>query len=379
MKVVIIGGAGGMGRTVVNTVATFPEVTEVVVLDRDLARAERVAAEAGPTSKAIAFDADRDDLVELLRGADAAVSTLGPFTKFGRLTLTAAIAAGVHYVDIMDDWEPTLEALELHAEAEKAGRTALVGMGVSPGVTNVLARRAAAGLDEVNDLITGWALGGTGAENGTARPNAALVHLVHECTGTIQVVEDGVEQQVRPLQPLVIDYPGIGEVEVRTVGHPEAVTLPRHVLGLTRSVNVMSGALWWLDHLGHMMQRVDDGHLSITEAAILIEEPVAKPAGAPATVRMPTAWAWASGIKDGRPTRVGVGLNRWPAGRMAGSTALPAAQALRMILRGEIDKRGVFAPEDVVPLDLLVERLEPAYHLPSTDIDMVTVSVESDD
>ena len=43
----------------------------------------------------------------------------------------------------------------LDAEARAAGVTAVIGMGASPGVTNLLAARAVAPLDRVDDLFTG--------------------------------------------------------------------------------------------------------------------------------------------------------------------------------------------------------------------------------
>ncbi|WP_406635139.1 saccharopine dehydrogenase family protein [Amycolatopsis sp. WGS_07] len=376
MRVVFVGGAGAMGRAVVTAAAGFAEVSQLLVLDRDADRAEAVAEAAGPKAKAVPFDAGQDDLAGLLAGADAVVSTLGPFTVFGRSTIEAAVRAGCHYIDINDDWEPTLDVLSLDARARQAGVTALIGMGASPGVSNVLAMRAAAELDVVHELVTGWALAGAKAEPGGARPSAALLHLVQQATGSIQVVEDGEEKLVRPLRPMTLDYPGLGEIRVRTVGHPEAVTLPRAMPGLSRCVNVMSGPEWYFDHLAGLMARVEAGELSAHGAAVVLEDEVCRPADAPATLRTPTLWAWAKGLRDGQPCRVGAGLGKWPAGRMAGATGLPAAAALRMVLRGEITRRGVVTPEEVVPFDLLMERLAPWYVLPEAAGELYTVAVE---
>ena len=54
----------------------------------------------------------------------------------------AAIEAGAHYLDICDDWEPTLDMLELGERARARGVTAVIGMGASPGLTNLLAMKA---------------------------------------------------------------------------------------------------------------------------------------------------------------------------------------------------------------------------------------------
>ena len=378
MRVSVVGGAGAIGRAAVQTVAGFDEVSEVVVLDRDAERGTRLVASIGPKATFRVYDADRDNLAEMVRGSSVVISTLGPYTRFGRQTIEAVIEAGVNYVDVMDDWEPTLDVLRLGERAAAAGVTAVVGMGASPGVVSVLAMRAVAELDSVDELVTGWALAGVGPEEGGAKPSAALIHTVEETTGLIKVTEDGVEQMLPPLQTFELDYPGIGKLDIRTIGHPEPVTLPRVVKGLRRSVNVMSGPNWWFEHLESVARRVDAGDLSVHDAALILEEPVERPTDAPPTLRTPTLWAWAKGLKDGRSARVGVGLVKWPEGRMGPATAIPAAVVAQMILRGEIRRTGVVTPEEVVSFDLLMERLDPFYALPKSMPDLYTVAVELD-
>lgn len=377
MRVVFVGGAGAMGAKAVSTASAFGEFTELVIADRDLGAAERLAADLGPRVSAVRFDADTDSAEDLFAGAWGVLNTLGPFTRFGAKVMTAAIASGCHYVDINDDWEPTLEALELHEAAHAAGVTALIGMGASPGISNVLAARAAVELDEMHELVTGWALAGTTSESVGNRPSAAMLHFVHQSTGTIQVVEEGVEAQVKPLQEMTIQYPGIGPVTVRTIGHPEAVTLPRHFPGLTRCVNVMAGPSWYFDTVAQLMSDVERGSIAAEEAALQMDQTPVRPPDAPPTVRTPTIWAWASGVRNGIGTIVAAGLNRWPEGKMAGATGIPAAIALRLLARGDITHRGVVTPEQAVPFEQLIAELEPLYTEPSGSLlPLVTVTSE---
>ncbi|GAA5108271.1 saccharopine dehydrogenase family protein [Haloechinothrix salitolerans] len=367
MKVVIVGGAGAMGRKLVETVVTFEEVSEVAVLDRDVERLGALAEELGPKVKPVGFDALADDYAAYLRDARVVVSTLGPFTVFGGRVLSAAIEAGCDYLDINDDWEPTLGVLNLDGRARDAGITALVGMGLSPGISNLLAVRAASELDRVDELYTGWDLAGARTEPGGPRPAAATVHLVNECTGKVQVLKDGSAELVRPLERLALMYPGRGEVEVRTIGHPEAVTLPRVFPNLRTCVNVMVAPGWWFDGLEAAMARVDTGELTAHEAAVLVEDGFPRPADAPRSVRMPLVWALAHGERDGKPTRVSAGLERWPDGLMAGGTCVPAAMAVRLMLQGKIARPGVVTPEEVVPFAPLMEALDPLYVHPAMD------------
>ncbi|WP_370589059.1 saccharopine dehydrogenase family protein [Pseudonocardia sp. C8] len=370
-----MGGAGWMGSTAARTAAAFPEFAEIVIADRNRGEAERVADHIGPKARAVAFDADRDDPGELLDGCWGVLSTLGPFTRFGTRILAAAIEAGCRYVDINDDWEPTLDALELDARARDRGVTALIGMGASPGVTNLLAVRAGRELDETEELMTGWALAGTSPEVPGSGPSAAMLHFVHQCTGTIPVVENGDWRDVSPFQVVSLDYPGIGEIRTRTIGHPEVVTLPRAFPGLRRCANLMSGPEWYFERVHEVLARVEARTLTDTEAAVQLDQPQARPADAPPTVRTPTLWAWASGVRDGRPTTVGAGLTRWPAGKMAGSTGIPAAIGLRLLARGDITATGVVTPETAVPADAFFAEFDPFCTQPDgTDGALVSVT-----
>ena len=102
----------------------------------------------------------------------------------------------------------------------------------------MLAAQAARELDTVRALYTGWVVAGTEGQPGGARPSAAMLHLVHECTGTVQ---DGKPTLARPRQRRVLRYPGIWEVKVRTVGHPEPITLPRTFPDVETRENVLVG------------------------------------------------------------------------------------------------------------------------------------------
>lgn len=342
---------------------------DVLVLDRDPERGSHLAATV-PGVDYRRFDVLEDDLVAVLDGQlpDVVLNTVGPFDTHGLAIMRRSIEAGIDYVDINDDWEPTQQALGLDDLAAEHGVTALIGMGASPGISNVLAREAVERLDAVDTLITGWAIGGTTSEPGAAQPSAAMVHLVHQSTGTVRVVHRGEFVDVPPLQRLEIDYPGIATVPVRLVGHPEPITLHRAFEGLGTCINVMAGPEWWFEGLRERMALVDDGTVTETAAAIDLEvNPISRPGDALRTVHTPGIWALASGTLDGHDRVVAVGLQRRPEGNMAGITAIPTAVAARLIASGVIDRPGVVTPEEVLDVDTLMPELEPYFTLPSPD------------
>lgn len=195
----------------------------------------------GEKAKAVQVDVrDAPSLSRVLRGARAVLNTVGPFFRYGPTVLRAAIDARVHSFDINDDWESTEAALDLDPAAREAGLTALIGVGASPGISNMLIARAMRELDRVEEIIAGFDLDAAMPEQRQPRPAAATIHRLHQLTGTIRVYENGVLQQLRSMQRVDIFYPGLATRPAWTMGHPEAITFPRYFPQLRAARVVMT-------------------------------------------------------------------------------------------------------------------------------------------
>jgi saccharopine dehydrogenase (NAD+, L-lysine-forming) len=391
IRVVALGGCGGMGQFAVRTAIDFDFVDEIVIADRDEHRAREFAEKCGSKASAVAVDVmDETALANTLTGADVVMTTVGPYYRFGLPVLRAAIRAGCHYLDINDDWEPTLEMLELDEEAKKAGITAVIGMGASPGLSNLIAVKAMNELDKVDDLITGWGTGGHDeelseepGEGGTLR--AATEHWIHQLTGKIRVRRDGEYKDAAPFEEIRIDYPGIGPVTTHTVGHPEPITLPIFKPEIRNSWNVMNMPPYVIEPMRWVAGRVEAGKMSIDEATDQVNEVLMGGAGwlkllmsrlgrrmfvqylLASRKNIPyiaTLFAYAAGTKDGKSRRVGTRLSAAPFGGMQGETmggvtGVPLATALAMFAKGKIDRQGVFAPEGAIDPDAFFDELAP--------------------
>ena len=240
MKVVVLG-AGGMGGYAARTASTLGFIDELIVADLDATAASATAAACGAAARGTTVDVcDPSDLARLLAPADAVLNTVGPFFRLGPPVLRAAIETGTHYLDINDDWESTEAMLAMDADARAAGITAVIGMGASPGMSNLMAVLAMRELDEVEEVLAGFDLDAAMPETRGAKPAAATVHGLHQLTGTIRVFENGAFRDARPMQTVHIDYPGLGQRTGWTMGHPEAITFPRSRPGLHASRVVMT-------------------------------------------------------------------------------------------------------------------------------------------
>jgi saccharopine dehydrogenase-like NADP-dependent oxidoreductase len=392
MKLVVLG-AGGMGRYAARTAAGFDFVEELVVADLDAAAAARLAEELGGGARGLPVDVtDEADLGVLLDGAGAVLNTVGPFFRLGPPVLGAAIAKGCHYLDINDDWESTEAMLAMDATARERGVTAVIGLGASPGISNLLAVTAIDELDEVEAVHPGFDLDAAIPETRGDQPSAAMVHGLHQLTGRIRVFDEGRFVDERPLRRVDFDYPGLGPRTAWTMGHPEPITLPRRYPSLRRSRILMTmgrGNLWALRGLCAL---IDAGLLSIERAAGWLErlEGVGKPVKTPEdytrelaegpTPRLPPLFAVAIGKKDDQPASAAAALLSAPPVGMGGATGVPLAVGLALLQPDREVKRGVFAPEAILDAKAFFDRLAPLCRPSKADAaDLVLVSRSWDD
>lgn len=214
----------------------------VVVADRDLRSAAALTDGLGDVRLTPAqVDADSpSDLAAVLEGADALLNCAGPFYRLGPPALEAAIAARVDYVDVCDDLDATIAMLAMDEAARESGVRALIGMGNSPGLANVLARFCADDLlDEVESVDIMHVHGGEPEEGA-----AVIKHRIHAMTGDVPFFVDGEFVSVRMLEdsaaPYIreVDFPQVGTFPAYPYPHPETITLPRHIEGLRRATNL---------------------------------------------------------------------------------------------------------------------------------------------
>ncbi|MGW4532919.1 saccharopine dehydrogenase family protein [Nocardia sp. NPDC004340] len=372
MKVLALGAAGAMGAAAVETAARMLGVERLVIADRDGDAAARAAgrlADAPVPVSALALDiTDEPALRAALTRADLVLNTVGPYYRFGPAVLRAAIDTGTHYLDICDDWEPTVDMLDLDPDARAAGVCAVVGMGASPGISNLLAALAAAELDTVFDAYTAWPVDvpDSGPEDGLladGHPTAAAVHWMQQASGSITAVTAGRLLAQRPLRPVELTLPGGRHGTAYTVGHPEPITLHRSLKPVGDAANLMVVTPWTLAYLDTLRRDLDAGLLTNEGAArelarptlrrLTRSAPTALLAKGPGT--LPPFFAALTGERAGREHRVLAHLAPgWAGGvdklfgDMAQATGIPLALGMSQVIDGTARRAGVHPPETVI-------------------------------
>jgi saccharopine dehydrogenase (NAD+, L-lysine-forming) len=347
-------GAGAMGSAAAVLLARHHDV-DLLVLDVDVTRAERVAERVGARGRA--FDPASGELVDALKDVEAVAACI-PY-RANIPTMEAALAAGCHYADLGGLFHVTLQQWELHERFAQAGLSAVLGIGSAPGITNVLARLGADGLDHGSvrsiDMVDGAV--DLGAEGGAFGVPYSADTVLDEFTLPAMVFEDGELREV-PAGSGVVDwdFPApVGTQPAMYTLHSEPATLPRTIPGV-RDVR------WRLA----LPLAVHEGFTFLVGLGLASRDPVMTPSGPVvprevlAAVLTPMTVAEGdpsdreiidvrvAGTKDGREAvvRCLVHLQPSPEGLSAGAfgTAIPIAVASRWMAQGRVPA-GVHPPE----------------------------------
>jgi lysine 6-dehydrogenase len=151
MKILILG-SGRMGLGAAFDLAHNSPADAVTVADIDLERARAVVATVNsPKLAAAQIDvANHADVVELMRGHDAAISCV---VYHHNLQLAkAAIEARVNFCDLGGNNSVVDAELALDEEARAAGINIIPDCGLAPGMVSVLAAHGAARFSELDEL-----------------------------------------------------------------------------------------------------------------------------------------------------------------------------------------------------------------------------------
>ncbi len=241
-KITVLGGAGVVGSAAVQLLASQKEIfTEVIIADYNLAVAKGVAKKFGKNVTPIQFDANNIDSIKAaIRGSDIVLNTVGPYYQYEKPILSTVIELGVNYVDVNDDTGATYEALEMDDAAKESGISALIGMGSSPGVTNLLARFAAEELLYECESIDMYHAHGFEPSEGPG----VIGHRFYCMSNPIPVFTNGkaelIEQKNSAAFEEEVEFINLkGKYRVYPYPHPEPITLPRFLRtrGLKRVTN----------------------------------------------------------------------------------------------------------------------------------------------
>ncbi len=332
--ILIIGGYGAVGRVIALALANkFPG--QVIVAGRSYEKARSLAQELGDKIRPYQVDlTTAHENPEILDGVAVVVICLDvPDMRFVRQCLQG----GIHYVDITAE-DAILQQIEaLDGAVKVGGSTAILSVGLSPGLTNLLARHAQAQFEDLHHVdIHGFL--GLGEAHGAAAARWTLQNL----NASYTVRENGRPRRVSSFgEHKQAGFPdGLGQRRVYRFNLAD-----QHVL--TRTLNLTSVSTWiTFDPVlfARLMAFMHRSGLSKLLRYRWVED---------AIVKMSTAVQFGSekfavqvearGDKDGRVQTETYTITGDGQGR---ATALVAAQTVEQLLAGAFSS-GVFHSEQL--------------------------------
>ncbi len=367
-RVTVLGGCGTVGSIAVRTLTELGDFSEIIVADIDTTRADWLVKDiGGDCLSAISCDAtDPNSIKAAIKGSDVVLNCAGPFYILAPIILKAVIEEGINYVDVCDDVDATIEILKMDKAAKRAGISALIGMGSSPGVANLLARFCAEQmLEEVESIDILHAHGGEPHEGA-----AVIGHRIHSMSIDIPVFLDGKEKTVQffeedgiALQEEV-DFHLIGKYRCYPYPHPETVTIPKYI-PCKRVTNL--GCVIPPEYYSLIM--------NIVKLGITSDQPIKVKGNKVSPLDFITAYILderekilketsfgmqrgclkivIKGKKEGKPHQYNFSMAS--IGQSMGEgTGIPAAIGATLMHRGKIQEKGVLPPEACVnPMDFL--------------------------
>ena len=367
MRILVLG-SGLMGPAAAFNAMSDPDVSRVTLCDidqrqLDTAEAKLKRMEGGEKLSTVALDlTDRQAATRLMADFDAIVGAL----PWGAVVpgIRAAVAAGTPLVDLARPVETELADLKRGVEA--AGGLVILGCGVEPGLTEILARHLAEKLDQVDELHIkcggipekptpplGYKIVFGGRKLPLREEDAHIVEngelkLVPRYSGVESVSFPGVgdcEAWHEGFMPWLMDLEALKGLKVGTQktirwpGYAAKVTVLRELGLLSEEPVEVDGVLVapkrLVDAVLYPRVRLEEGERDITLFRV---EAIGKKDGIPRCLRVE--------MVDRYDETLGFTS-------MARTTAFTGAIVARMIARGELRAKGLLTPEQVITGPLL--------------------------
>jgi saccharopine dehydrogenase-like NADP-dependent oxidoreductase len=260
-SVVILGGAGGIGNVICRTLVGMRTFDEVVIADLAVERAQEIAKTIGSNKirvERLDFR-ETNGLERLLRDSDIAVNC--SWDDFNEGVTDAAIKTSADMIDLSSSMNGAeLVELSRNKEALDAGVTIVLGLGMDPGLSNLLAKTLTEDMHEVDSIQI---RDGDKDINPNAYPFKFTVRgVLEEWTWKAVTWDHGkfvLESPLSRWEDTVFPAP-LGQLRTYLTPHEEPITLPNF---LGKRVN----------HVDFMLAQAFDLFSALSKLNLLSQEP----------------------------------------------------------------------------------------------------------
>ena len=362
MKVLVVGASGQMGAMTVRDLVDFYDA-EVIAADLNLERVKKVV-ESTKSKKSRAIKLDATDATALKKAAkDVDVIVNNAWYELNLKIMPVAIDVGAHYTDLGGFYDSTLKQLKYDKKAKDAGVTCVLGIGSSPGITNVCGLAGAKKLDSVESINIYCTWGTKQMTMDAAYPAYSVRTVIDEMTQKPVIVDKGKHKPVPVLsgETEVLMPSPAGKVIAYYIKHSETATMAECIGKGTKNVSFRIGfpandfnTFRTLVQLGFGSEKkIDVGGCKVAPREVITSMYLDYVANSRSTSGMLDEYDYfrvdCIGEKNGRPASVTYYIRTWndpKRGITSGrDTAVPPSIAANWLVTGKIKKRGTLPPE----------------------------------
>lgn len=357
MKVTILG-LGMIGSAVAHELMNSSKITELTLIDANQGNINTCLSSLNSikASGSVVELTNYSEVVAILNDSDIAIACLPHFLSLP--TIHAAIEARCHLIDLVGaDYE---EKMNLHEKAKENGVLIVPGMGVAPGIVNILAARGIDLLDEADEAII--LSGGI--------PRYPLLPLWYQVVFRLESVMGLYTRPARAAENgILVSYPALSGLETITfpnpVGECEAVYSDAHSVAYTlkdKVTRIYEKTIRYKGHFEKMAVLKDLGFLD--EEPVTVDGVEVNPRSLTMAVLEPqlkgatnedvtVVRVTVTGIKDEEKQKIEWNLidhydHEKEITSMAKTTSMPAVILAEWIAEGKVNHIGVVTPEEII-------------------------------
>ena len=361
MKTIGILGLGSMGKIIAKDLAKTYN-GKIIYLAREINSVKSLAKKYNAEIR-YADVSKSKTLVKAFKGIDVLIHAV--HHEFNLDVMEACLKSKTNYIDLGGLYHYTKKQLKLNNQFQKANLTAIIGMGASPGITNVLAKYASKFLDKIEniEIKIGYKDFSTYKQISPLSASYSMQTILEEFSWKPAVFINGKIKFVEPISGREeYNFPEpIGMQKPQYTIHSEIATLPYTL----KAKNVSFKIAFDDDFVDKIKMLKENGFISDEKIKINNNEFNIKEVSAEILKKLPKTISEKINqyeiirvilsnkhkkiIMDVKIKGVGETIDK--------DTGVPPSIISQMIADGKIKDKGVFPPESVIPREYFFKEL----------------------
>jgi saccharopine dehydrogenase-like NADP-dependent oxidoreductase len=245
MKTLVLGASGQIGAYTVQDLVEFYKA-EVIASSRKIANVKKAMTDLKLVDRVNIMELDASNTGDVAKVAQAEkVDTIVncAWYQTNLSVMEACLRAGVHYTDLGGLFDTTLKQLQLDQKWRDAGLKATIGLGSTPGLTNIAGAAGATNLDRVDTINIYCTWGNTLPVKEAGWPGYSIRTVMDELTQEPVMWLDGrhVKQSILSGEATVTMQDPIGKITTYYVKHSEPATMGKYIGKGCRNVTFRIG------------------------------------------------------------------------------------------------------------------------------------------